>query len=230
MNKQQKNIFYFSLIAIAGYWIYDFIKAFQDAPILPDHTSTLLLRILLVKSIMFLVLFLLLKGQSDGFHSIGWKREKWGRQVLIGVGFGFAAFIVINILLSPFLNQFFPSENHRSGIMAHFTNMSNLPFWILSGILGGGFVEEFQRVFVLTRFEKWKGTKIIVLILLIDAVSFGIGHLYQGPAGAISTGISGLIFGLVYLRKRSFIEAFTCHAIYDVIGIIIGHIMMQQPA
>ncbi len=229
MNKQQKNIFYFSLIAIVGYWIYDVLKVFQGAPTLPDHTGTLLLRILLVKSIAFLVLFFLLKGQGDGFQSVGWKRDKWARQVLIGFGFGIAAFILINILLSPVLNQFFPRENQGPGIMAHFTDMSNLPLWILTGILGGGFVEELQRTFVLTRFEKWKGTRIIIIILLIDVVSFGIGHLYQGPAGAISTGISGLIFGLVYLRKRSFIEAFTCHAIYDVIGIVIGHLMMQQP-
>ena len=113
------------------------------------------------------------------------------------------------------------------GIMAHFTNMSYLPLWILSGILGGGFVEEFQRVFILTRFEKWKGSRIIIFILLLDVISFGIGHLYQGMAGAFSAGITGLLFGLIYLRKRSFIEVFVCHAIYDVIGITIGHIIVQ---
>lgn len=79
----------------------------------------------------------------------------------------------------------------------------------------------------LTRFEKWKGKKVIILVLLIDAISFGIGHAYQGMAGAVSAGLTGIIFGIIYLRKRSFIEAFTAHAFYDVIGISLGHMMMR---
>lgn len=227
MNKTQTKVFRLSLVLIVIYWLYDITKLFQSPPTLPDSTTDILLRIALIKTATFGVLFFLLKGQGDSFKSIGWNGNKWVAQILRGVGFGLLIFVLINIVFTPLLNAIFPANGGGSGIMAHFTDMSMLWVWLLTGILGGGLVEEFQRVFILTRFEKWKGKKVVLLILLIDAVSFGIGHMYQGAAGAISAALTGIIFGLIYLRKRSFIEAFTAHAIYDVIGITVGHMMMQ---
>lgn len=228
MNKTQKKIFRFSLVLIVIYWLYDITKLFQPTPTIPDDTTDLLLRIASIKTVTFVLLIVLLNGQGDGFKSLGWKNHKWLPQLLRGAFFGLLTFILINVLITPVLNALSPSQGTGSGIMAHFTDMSILWVWVLFAILGGGLVEEFQRVFIITRFEKWKGKKVVLLILLIDAVSFGIGHLYQGTAGAISAALTGIIFGLIYLRKRSFIEAFTAHAIYDVIGITVGHILMQQ--
>ena len=60
--------------------------------------------------------------------------------------------------------------------------------------------EELTRVFLLSRLWKlsaaigrqWFG-------VALSAVIFGLAHLYQGPAGMVSTGISGLIMALYYL-------------------------------
>lgn len=227
MNKSQNQVFRLSLALIVIYWIYHIAKLFQPAPALPDNTTNLLLRIAAVKATTFTILLLLLKGQRDDFKSIGWKNHKWGFQLLRGMLFGLLAFVAVNILFTPILNSFFPSNNMEPGIMAHFKDRSMLWIWFLSAVLGGGLTEEFQRVFILTRFEKWIGTKVIVPVLLIDAGFFGIGHLYQGMAGAVSAALSGVIFGLIYLRRRSFIEAFTAHSVYDLIGITVGHMLMQ---
>lgn len=228
MNKTQTKILRFSLVLIVIYWLYDITKLFQPTSTIPNDTTDLLLRIALIKTVTFVLLIALLKGQGDGFKSLGWKNRKWLPQLLWGTLFGLLTFVLINILLTPLLNAIYPSQGAGSDIMAHFTDMSILWIWVLFAILGGGLVEEFQRVFIITRFEKWKGKKVVLLILLIDAISFGIGHLYQGATGAISAALTGIIFGLIYLRKRSFIEAITAHAIYDVIGITVGHILMQQ--
>ncbi|MCE7991845.1 MAG: CPBP family intramembrane metalloprotease [Roseivirga sp.] len=227
MNKSQTKVFRLSLLLILIYWVYDVTSLFQSAPAIPDDTRDLLLRIALVKTLSFTILILLLKGQGDSFSTIGWRSSKWVFQLLRGILFGLLTFVLVNVALTPFLNSLFPSANADPGIMAHFADKSFLWIWLLTAILGGGLVEEFQRVFILTRFEKWKGEKVIVLVLLIDAISFGIGHAYQGMTGAVSAGLTGVIFGLIYLRRRSFIEAFTAHALYDIIGITVGHMMMK---
>jgi membrane protease YdiL (CAAX protease family) len=60
--------------------------------------------------------------------------------------------------------------------------------------------EELTRVFFLSRLWKlspahgWRWFGIV-----LSAVLFGLGHLYQGPAGVVSTGISGLIMAIYYL-------------------------------
>lgn len=227
MNKTQTTVFRLSLTLILIYWIYDLVSLLRPAPVIPHDTASLLLQIAFVKVLTFTLLILLLKGQGDNFKTIGWRSTQWGVQLLRGVLFGLLTFVLINVLLTPFLNTLFPSESTGPGIMAHFSDASFLWLWLISAILGGGLVEEFQRIFILTRFEKWRGKKLILLVLLIDAISFGIGHAYQGMAGAASVGLTGIIFGLIYLRKRSFIETFTAHALYDVIGISLGHVMMR---
>ena len=49
---------------------------------------------------------------------------------------------------------------------------------------------------------------------------FGFGHLYQGLGSAIGTAISGLVFSLAYLRRRSALEPITAHAFSDVLAML----------
>jgi len=49
---------------------------------------------------------------------------------------------------------------------------------------------------------------------------FGFGHLYQGLGSAISTAMSGLVFSLAYLRRRSALEPVTAHAFSDVLAML----------
>ncbi|OEK01103.1 hypothetical protein BFP97_06090 [Roseivirga sp. 4D4] len=228
MNNIQKRIFQLSLVIIVAYWLYDVFKLTQPPVEIPSDTTALLTRIAFLKIAVFSVITILVFGQGHNLSFLGWKSQKCSKQLLIGTLFGIITFALTRMLIDPMLNSIFPRDDQGPGIMAHFTNMSNLWIWLLFGIIGGGFVEELQRVFIFSTFEKWKGKGIIAWVVLIDIISFGIGHLYQGLSGAISAAISGLIFALIYLRKRSFLEAFTAHAIYDVIGITLGHIIMQQ--
>ena len=49
---------------------------------------------------------------------------------------------------------------------------------------------------------------------------FGIGHLYQGVGTAISVGLSGLVLGAIYIKRRSAIEVITIHAFSDILAIL----------
>jgi membrane protease YdiL (CAAX protease family) len=105
-------------------------------------------------------------------------------------------------------------------IMSFFTQPRNLLLWIPIGILGGGVVEELQRIFVLTRFEKWLGRRGLILGVALSSAMFGVAHLYQGLGSAISAAVSGLVFALVYLRRRSALEPIVAHALSDVLAIV----------
>ena len=56
---------------------------------------------------------------------------------------------------------------------------------------------------------------------------FGLGHLYQGLGTAISTAVSGLVFALVYLRRRSALEPVIAHAFSDVLAMLAATMLAQ---
>ena len=81
-------------------------------------------------------------------------------------------------------------------------NVTLFGVWIIIGFVLGGLLEEILfRGFLITRISKFiKVNKFSDLIsLFITSILFGLCHLYQGLSGAISTGIIGLIFGIIFL-------------------------------
>lgn len=209
-----------SLGVIVLAWAYQ-IATQRSGATLPAHFSELAFRIARNKLIVFGVLFLLLRLEGEGFEALGVSRRDWVRRLAAGLAIGLAMFIGLNVALDSLLNAVFP-RNAASGpsVMAFFKEPLNLLVWLPIGILGGGVVEELQRIFVITRFEKWLGRPGLVLGVALSSAIFGFGHLYQGLGTALSTAVSGLVFCLVYLRRRSALEPIAAHAFSDVLAML----------
>src|SRR5690606_29934179 len=77
--------------------------------------------------------------------------------------------------------------------------------------LAGGVREELQRAFLLGRFRRDLGGPAVGL--LITTIGFGVGHLLQGWDAVIVTGLLGLFWGVVYLRRGSTIAPMVSHAL-----------------
>jgi membrane protease YdiL (CAAX protease family) len=85
-------------------------------------------------------------------------------------------------------------------------------------IVAGGVREEVQRVFLLHRFEQHLGGATVGLILV--SVAFGAGHAMQGWDATIATGLLGLTWGWLYLRRRSAVAPIVSHAGYNALQIL----------
>jgi membrane protease YdiL (CAAX protease family) len=66
--------------------------------------------------------------------------------------------------------------------------------------------------------QLWSLTKNLPVALLLQAVIFGIGHIYQGWKPALVTSIYALVFGLLAAWRRSIIPGAIAHAAVDVLG------------
>jgi membrane protease YdiL (CAAX protease family) len=128
--------------------------------------------------------------------------------------------MLINGLLSSLLSAFGIGGSGTSAtVVALFRDPREAPLWVFCALIGGGFNEELVRTFILTRFEQAFGTWGIALALVIDSVVFGMGHLYQGVSGAVTSGVAGLLFALFFLRRRLVADAMVAHGGYDLIGV-----------
>jgi membrane protease YdiL (CAAX protease family) len=210
-----------SLGAIALYWIYLVVSQRAGPPPLPAHFSELVLRIARSKLIVFAGIVVLLRLEGDGFDALGVGRQEWPRHFGVGLAIGFVMFLGLNVALDSVMSSLLPrSPASGPSVLSFFKDPTNLWVWIPIGILGGGVVEELQRIFIVTRFERWLGRRGLVLGVALSSVAFGVGHLYQGLGSAISTTVSGAVFSLVYLRRRSAIEPITAHAFSDVLAML----------
>jgi membrane protease YdiL (CAAX protease family) len=194
-----------SLGAIVLYWIYQIVSQRPDAP-LPAHFSTLVWRIACTKIIVLATLFLLLQLEGEGFNELGLSVREWPKHLGVGLLFGLVMFVALNVSLGSVMSSLLP-RTAASGpsILTFFKQRV---------------VEELQRIFIFTRFEKWLGRPGLVLGIVLSSVMFGLGHRYQGLGIAISTAVSGVLFALVYLRRRSALEPITAHAFSDVLAML----------
>ncbi len=209
-----------SLWVILLSWILQFLTRRSDA-ILPGTFRELVLRIVLVKLGVFAAIFLLLRLGGEQFGTLGVTRAQWPRHLRTGLVIGCAMFIGLNVALTSVMNSLIPpAPTTGPSITTYFRDPVHLLIFLPIGIFGGGVVEELQRIFVVTRFEKWLGRPGLVLGVALSSIAFGVGHLYQGVGSAIATAVSGLVFALVYLRRRSALEPIVAHAFSDVLAMV----------
>ncbi|HEY8535561.1 MAG TPA: CPBP family intramembrane glutamic endopeptidase [Vicinamibacterales bacterium] len=89
---------------------------------------------------------------------------------------------------------------------------SPLEAWLFAivALIGGGVREEFQRAFLISRFERHLGGATTGLI--VTSAAFGVGHVVQGLDAGIATAVLGLAWGAMYLWRRSVLAPVTSHA------------------
>ena len=166
------------------------------------------------------VVWLLLKHDGEGVSVLGFRKEQLKWSLLFGIPFGIGIFVLCNVVLPRLTWRWF-AGSETAPIGNWFKGVWAVPAWIFLGWIAGGLTEELRRAFVLTRFEKAFGRAGLIVAVVLSSIMFGLGHLYQGRAAAFYVGISGLLYALVYLRRRSCSEAAVAHAMFDSIGITI---------
>lgn len=172
--------------------------------------------------IMIVVILLLLRHLcGERIRDLNLRAGKWWKDVIVGIGLSVLTLASLILLSNP-INSMFPSEP-QSGMGDFFSEMVENPwlFAMITGpmlIIGAGVFEELTRVFLLTRLwniSSKKAWKWITVIL--SAVLFGLGHMYQGPAGVMMTGISGLIMASYYLLYGRVASMMVAHYLHDAL-------------
>lgn len=154
---------------------------------------------------------------SDVFF--GWRPP--GREVRVGILLvpallALVALVQLGIrLLAPYLHNV-PVNPFESFLGSPVLRAA----FITVVVIAGGVREEFQRAFLLHRFEQRLGGSALGAVL--TSVGFGLGHTLQGWDAAIVTALLGAFWAVVYLARRSVISNVTSHAVFNVLQILVG--------
>ena len=145
-------------------------------------------------------------------------RSIW-RETMLGVALIPVSFIVV-ILISVAIIVLKPTLQNVP--VNPFERMLQTPrdavIFAIVVTLAGGVREEIQRAFILRRFDEYLGGGALGIVLY--SVAFGVGHLHQGYAAAIITGVLGATWGCVYLARRSVIAPMIGHAGFNLAQVL----------
>ena len=137
------------------------------------------------------------------------------REIAIGLSLIPAAFVLVVIVLAAALA--INPDLHNVAVNP-FERMLKTPrdaaVFALVVMFAGGVREEIQRAFIIRRFDQFLGGGWLGIVIYSGV--FGLGHLDQGYAAAIATGVLGGAWGVVYLMRRSVIAPMISHAGFNL--------------
>jgi membrane protease YdiL (CAAX protease family) len=163
------------------------------------------------------VLFLIARGERPAAIFLGARAPS--REALLGVLLIPLVFTVV-ALLALLIQQFAPWLRNvpDNPLATLITGPGSIAMMVVVVALAGGVREEIQRAFILHRFEQHLGGAVVGLVVF--SAAFGAGHLLQGRDAAIMTGALGLLWGVIYLQRRSVVAPVVSHAAFNVIQVL----------
>ncbi len=170
-------------------------------------------------ALIVILVALLLRANGESFRAVVVGDRRLAREVLTGVSLvlpvivGAALVIVAARSLWPALHNV--PDNPLIG-MLH--SRWDIALFAITAVVAGGVREEVQRAFLLTRFEQHLGGPWVGLVL--TSVAFGAGHAIQGWDATVVTGLLGLTWGAVYLRRRSAVAPMISHIGFNGVQVV----------
>ena len=221
-----------SMTIILAYWLYSigavFLRSGEGGQ--PNSVSQLALFVGLKTVVVVGVVWPLLRASGERLADLGFGLRLLGRSLLRGTLLAIALFVLGNLVVGVLLSAIGIGGGGTSPtVIALFRDPREAPLWIFCAV-GGGFIEELVRAFILTRFEHVFGRWGLILAIVVDSITFGMGHLYQGVSSAVLTGLMGVLYALIFLHRRRVADAMVAHAGFDLLGVAGAYALYGQRA
>ena len=176
--------------------------------------------------------FLLLLGwlslwlRGEGWRGVGLRRPpSWGRTLFLGVVVGVAFQFFSLYLLEPFIALLTGQLPDVSLFAPLVGNVNLLLLAILLSWTLAAFGEELvYRGYLMGRVAGLKDRvpAAWIVSLVLTSILFGVAHLYQGASGMITTGLTGLFYGALYLASgRNLWAPIIAHGVLDTVGFVL---------
>jgi uncharacterized protein len=177
---------------------------------------------LLIADTMVLIALMigLMRARGESPRALWAGHRPMGREALYGLALVPLIFLLVVLLLTA-LRLLAPGlHNVETNPLEEIAGRSPIDAATLGilAIVAGGVREELQRAFLLRRFEQHLGGTTVGVIVV--SAGFGLGHYVQGWDAVITTGVLGLSWAVIYVRRRSCIAPLVSHAGFNSLEVL----------
>jgi membrane protease YdiL (CAAX protease family) len=210
----------FLLIALAAVCALGYISVHRQAVV---HTPNRLLFYLPTMAWEWLVVGYIywgLRRHGKSMRNIAGKRWTSASDFFIDIAIAFGFWIVAIFVLSLVARAV--GANGMSQAVRLLAPQGALEsfVWVALAVTAGICEETIFRGYLQRQFVAWTGNAPVGVLL--SAVMFGAGHIYQGTKATIVIGVYGLLFGILAETRQNLRPGFITHAWHDAItGLIV---------
>jgi membrane protease YdiL (CAAX protease family) len=170
---------------------------------------------LLDAAIVVGLVLVFLRAHHESARAVLFGERRIWREALLGVAILPAVFMLVMLVLVLIL-RFAPGLHNvtRNPLEDMLRTRGDALIFAIVVMIAGGVREEVQRGFIAHRCGQYLGGALLGVVLY--SVFFGLGHFEQGYDAMIATGILGLLWGLLYIARRSIVAPMVSHAAFNL--------------
>ena len=131
--------------------------------------------------------------------------------VAIAFGFWIAAIFILSVVASLLRATGMAEAARRLAPHGLFESL----LWVALSVTAGICEETIFRGYLQRQFVAW--TRSAPVGVILSAVLFGAGHIYQGPRATVVIGVYGLMFGILAEARKNLRPGMMTHAWHDAI-------------
>lgn len=167
-----------------------------------------------------------LRRNGKSFRNIAGERWKSASDFFrdFGIAFGFwiAAILILSVVASLLRSK---GMAEAARLLAPQGIVESI-FWVAVAVTAGICEETIFRGYLQRQFVAWTHSAPVGVIL--SAVLFGAGHIYQGGKATVVIGVYGLMFGILAEVRQNLRPGMMTHAWHDAItGLIIRFVPVK---
>lgn len=172
--------------------------------------------------LLSLILFFLWRN-GEGVIKIGWTFHLKWKEIALGIGLFIPLYVSAAFFEKLLQAAGFSVPSTPLPAFAATKNMGDLVLTLILVIVVALVEETIFRGYLILRFKVVGDSPL--LLALISAVIFSLGHGYEGTAGVITVGFMGFIFALIYLWRQSLVAPIVMHFLQDFITIVLAPLL-----
>src|SRR4029077_7693185 len=215
----------FLLLVIVGWSTLGYFGAARmRTATVPHRAPTYVLTILWEWAIVGYVAWGVKRRGSSLSQLIGgkWNNAKaFLKDVAFAVGFWIIALVILLFTATAI------QAPRPAGSMRYLLPQNQLEIflWILTSLTAGICEEIIFRGYFQKQFCAWTGN--VTTGVLLSAVVFGAGHIYQGGKSAVIIGVYGVLFGILAEFRGSLRPGMITHAWHDGFAGLVGRLLLK---
>jgi membrane protease YdiL (CAAX protease family) len=175
-------------------------------------------------ALVALVLLLLARARQP-LTAIGWTFRRLGRDAALGFVLSIPVLVGSQALAVALRDLGLPGPQRSAPDLVPTPDAAELVLAVLLVAVVAIAEETVFRGYLILRFRGTLGGNVSAVVL--SSVVFAFGHGYEGAAGIVTVGLTGMVFALVYVWRKSLVAPMVMHAAFDLVALVLAPVLSR---